>query len=170
MKANVVEIGPRDGFQNVKEFIPTQEKLQIIDGLVEAGFKKIQITSFVSPKAIPQMRDAAELSEVVLSLSLIHISFSPHFSNASRMEPTCFSCFGSTTARTVGAALRYSSSSLALDPSCLLYTSWEPHGSWWPLTRKRAGCPAAPGIFCGYLGIAWQITAREEYIWHVIWQ
>ena len=67
MKANVVEIGPRDGFQNVKEFIPTQEKLQIIDGLVEAGFKKIQITSFVSPKAIPQMRDAAELSEVVLS-------------------------------------------------------------------------------------------------------
>ena len=60
MKANVVEIGPRDGFQNVKEFIPTQEKLQIIDGLVEAGFKKIQITSFVSPKAIPQMRDAAE--------------------------------------------------------------------------------------------------------------
>ena len=66
MKANVVEIGPRDGFQNVKKFIPTQVKLQIIDGLVEAGFKKIQIASFVSPKAIPQMRDAAELAGAVL--------------------------------------------------------------------------------------------------------
>lgn len=41
MKAKVVEIGPRDGFQNVKEFIPTEIKLQIIDGLVQSGFKKI---------------------------------------------------------------------------------------------------------------------------------
>lgn len=54
----VVEIGPRDGFQSVKEFIPTEVKLSILDGLAAAGYKKIQITSFVSPKAIPQMRDA----------------------------------------------------------------------------------------------------------------
>ncbi len=66
-KVNVVEIGPRDGFQNVKEFIPTDVKLKIIDGLVQAGYKKIQITSFVSPKAIPQMRDAAEVTETVLN-------------------------------------------------------------------------------------------------------
>lgn len=62
----VVEIGPRDGFQSVKEFISTEIKLEIIDGIVQAGYKKIQITSFVSPKAIPQMRDAAELTEAVL--------------------------------------------------------------------------------------------------------
>ena len=66
-KVNVVEIGPRDGFQNVKEFIPTDVKLKIIDGLVQAGYKKIQITSFVSPKAIPQMRDATEVTETVLN-------------------------------------------------------------------------------------------------------
>lgn len=66
MKVKVVEIGPRDGFQNVKEFIPTETKLKIIDGIVQAGFKKIQITSFVSPKAIPQMRDAKEVAEQVL--------------------------------------------------------------------------------------------------------
>lgn len=65
-KVNVVEIGPRDGFQNVKEFIPTEVKLNIIDGLVRSGYKKIQITSFVSPKAIPQMRDAAEITDTVL--------------------------------------------------------------------------------------------------------
>ena len=66
MKAKVVEIGPRDGFQNVKEFIPTEIKLQITDGLVQSGFKKIQVTSFVSEKAIPQMKDAAVIADRVL--------------------------------------------------------------------------------------------------------
>ncbi|MBQ9663420.1 MAG: hydroxymethylglutaryl-CoA lyase [Oscillospiraceae bacterium] len=65
-KVNVVEIGPRDGFQSVKEFIPTEVKLNIIDGIIDAGYKKVQITSFVSPKAIPQMRDAREVTEHVL--------------------------------------------------------------------------------------------------------
>lgn len=65
-KVKVVEIGPRDGFQNVKEFIPTDTKLKIIDGVIRAGYKKVQITSFVSPKAIPQMRDAKEVAETVL--------------------------------------------------------------------------------------------------------
>ena len=65
-KVKVVEIGPRDGFQNVKEFIPTETKLKIIDGVIEAGYKKVQITSFVSPKAIPQMKDAKEVAEKVL--------------------------------------------------------------------------------------------------------
>lgn len=65
-KVNVVEIGPRDGFQNVKEFIPTEIKLEIIDGLVKAGYKKIQTTSFVSEKAIPQMKDASIVARTVL--------------------------------------------------------------------------------------------------------
>jgi hydroxymethylglutaryl-CoA lyase len=61
-----VEIGPRDGFQNVKTYIPVEIKLQIIDGLVKAGYKKIQCTSFVSPRAIPQMVDAAQVAQTVL--------------------------------------------------------------------------------------------------------
>jgi hydroxymethylglutaryl-CoA lyase len=61
IKIKLEEIGPRDGFQNVKEFIPTDIKLKIIDGIVSAGYKKIEITSLVSPKAIPQMRDAQEV-------------------------------------------------------------------------------------------------------------
>lgn len=55
------EIGPRDGLQNVEAFIPTEIKLEIIHGLVSAGIKRIQLTSFVSPKAIAQMRDAREV-------------------------------------------------------------------------------------------------------------
>ncbi|MEG1275675.1 MAG: hydroxymethylglutaryl-CoA lyase [Ruthenibacterium sp.] len=65
-KVKLVDVGPRDGFQNVKEFIPTEFKLEIIDGLVKAGYKKIQCTSFVSPKAIAQMQDAAEIGAAVL--------------------------------------------------------------------------------------------------------
>ncbi|MDR3312621.1 MAG: hydroxymethylglutaryl-CoA lyase [Spirochaetaceae bacterium] len=64
-KIEIVEIGPRDGFQSVKEFIPTEVKLDVIDGLVRAGLKKIEATSFVSPKAIAQMRDAGEICRVV---------------------------------------------------------------------------------------------------------
>jgi hydroxymethylglutaryl-CoA lyase len=46
--------GPRDGFQSVKEFIPAEVKLNIIDGVMEAGCRKVQITSFASPEAIPR--------------------------------------------------------------------------------------------------------------------
>lgn len=65
-KINVVEIGPRDGFQSVKDFIPTEVKLNVIDGVINAGYKKVQITSFVSPKAIPQMQDAQKVTATVL--------------------------------------------------------------------------------------------------------
>jgi len=64
--AKIIEVGPRDGFQSIKEWIPTELKLQIIDELIKSNFKKIEITSFVHPKAIPQMRDAKELTQKVL--------------------------------------------------------------------------------------------------------
>jgi len=60
-KVEVIEVCPRDGFQNIQEFIPTAEKIAVLDQLAEAGFKAIEVTSFVSPKAIPQMADAAEV-------------------------------------------------------------------------------------------------------------
>lgn len=55
---SILEVGPRDGFQNLHEILPTGEKLEIIDGLIASGVRDIEITSFVSPKAIPQMADA----------------------------------------------------------------------------------------------------------------
>lgn len=66
MKLNIIDVGPRDGFQSVKEFIPTEIKIEIIEGLIEAGVKKIQAGSFVSPKAIPQMKDAQEVFQYFL--------------------------------------------------------------------------------------------------------
>lgn len=65
-KVKVVEVGPRDGFQNLEEWIPTEIKLEVINGLCASGFTKIEATSFVSPKAIPQMKDAKELMKELL--------------------------------------------------------------------------------------------------------
>lgn len=61
----IIEVCPRDGFQNIKTQIPTETKIEIIDRLVECGFKTIEATSFVHPKAIPQMADAAEVLQTV---------------------------------------------------------------------------------------------------------
>jgi len=57
----VVEVGPRDGFQMEERFIPTKLKIEIIDALAAAGIPKIEATSFVSPRVIPQMADAREV-------------------------------------------------------------------------------------------------------------
>ena len=54
----VCEVGTRDGFQIEPEFIPTEQKIEVVDLLSEAGVPRIEVTSFVSPKAVPQLRDA----------------------------------------------------------------------------------------------------------------
>ena len=62
----IYEVGPRDGFQNVAEYIPLETKVRIIEGLLAVGIRHIQITSFVSPKAVPQMKDAGEVAAACL--------------------------------------------------------------------------------------------------------
>ena len=62
----IADVGPRDGFQSIQAFIPTQRKIEIIEGLVQAGVRHIMLTSFVSPKAIPQLRDAAQICAQLL--------------------------------------------------------------------------------------------------------
>ena len=57
----LVEVGPRDGLQNEKTQIPTAQKIKLVDSLSEAGFGLIEATSFVSPKWVPQLGDAAEV-------------------------------------------------------------------------------------------------------------
>ena len=55
------EVATRDGFQIEPDFIPTDTKVELIDALSECGYAKIEVTSFVSPKAIPMLRDADEV-------------------------------------------------------------------------------------------------------------
>ena len=55
------EVDTRDGFQIEPTFIPTDTKVELINALSECGYAKIEVTSFVSPKAIPMLRDADEV-------------------------------------------------------------------------------------------------------------
>lgn len=65
-KINIIEVGPRDGFQNVKDFIDTDHKVKIIELMHESGVTAVEATSFVHPKAVPQMADAKEVAKRVL--------------------------------------------------------------------------------------------------------
>jgi isopropylmalate/homocitrate/citramalate synthase len=60
-KIQLVEVGPRDGLQNEKLWVETETKIALIEKLAQAGLTKIEATSFVSPKWIPQMKDAFEV-------------------------------------------------------------------------------------------------------------
>lgn len=57
-KLYIQEVAPRDGFQNERQFVETDDKIAFIDALSTSGFAKIEVTSFTSPKAIPALRDA----------------------------------------------------------------------------------------------------------------
>ncbi len=64
-KVDVVEVCPRDGFQIVKDFIRTEDKIEIIKKVIDAGVKYIEITSYVHPKWVPQMADAGDVVDEV---------------------------------------------------------------------------------------------------------
>ncbi|WP_421850291.1 hydroxymethylglutaryl-CoA lyase [Oricola sp.] len=60
-RVTIFEMGPRDGLQNEKVLIDTADKIALVDRLSGCGFVKIEVTSFVSPKWVPQMADAADV-------------------------------------------------------------------------------------------------------------
>jgi hydroxymethylglutaryl-CoA lyase len=60
-RVTIYEVGPRDGLQNEATWVPTADKIRLIDLLSECGFAKIEAASFVSPKWVPQMADGAEV-------------------------------------------------------------------------------------------------------------
>lgn len=60
-EVEIFEMGPRDGLQNERRLIPAADKIALVDLLSRAGFRRIEVTSFVSPKWVPQMADAAEV-------------------------------------------------------------------------------------------------------------
>lgn len=64
-KVEIVEVSPRDGLQMLPNFVPTQDKIKLIESLKTAGFRRIEAVSFVSPKHVPQMADAAEILQAI---------------------------------------------------------------------------------------------------------
>lgn len=60
-RVQIVEVGPRDGLQTEPEFIPTSAKIELVNALSGTGLAKIEVTSFVHPRTVPQLRDAREV-------------------------------------------------------------------------------------------------------------
>jgi len=64
-RVTIYEVGPRDGLQNESRIVPTAQKIELVDKLSETGLPAIEITSFVSPRWIPQLADGAEVARSV---------------------------------------------------------------------------------------------------------
>ena len=73
-RVHIVDVGPRDGLQNEKQMIPADVKVELVDRLTDAGFTNIEVTSFVSPKWVPQMADAAEVMARIRRKPGVHYS------------------------------------------------------------------------------------------------
>jgi hydroxymethylglutaryl-CoA lyase len=81
----IVEVGPRDGLQNEKTAVSTEIKIELINRLSGAGFAHIEATSFVSPKWVPQMADAAEVMErITRRPGVLYSVLAPNLQGAQR--------------------------------------------------------------------------------------
>jgi hydroxymethylglutaryl-CoA lyase len=87
-KVEIIEVGPRDGLQNEKNFVPTDIKKVFISSLKDAGIKEMELTSFVSPKWVPQMGDAAEIVADCLDSKTRNIVLAPNKKGIERVYMT----------------------------------------------------------------------------------
>ena len=100
-QVTIFEMGPRDGLQNEKTQIATTDKITLVNLLSECGFSKIEVTSFVSPKWVPQMADAAVvLAGINRKSGVVYTALTPNltgFENAMRADADEVAIFGSAS-------------------------------------------------------------------------
>lgn len=78
-RAEVFEVGPRDGLQNEKTMIATADKVDLVNRLSDCGFRRIEVASFVSPKWVPQMADSADvLGQITRSKGIKYAALTPN--------------------------------------------------------------------------------------------
>ena len=78
-EVTIFEVGPRDGLQNEPDFIPTEKKIDLVNRLTDAGCRNIEVTSFVHPKWVPQMKDAKEVfSKITKKPGVLYNSLIPN--------------------------------------------------------------------------------------------
>lgn len=84
-RVTITEVGTRDGFQIEPDFIPTELKVEVVDRLSATGMPRIEVTSFVSPKAVPQLKDAEEvMARITRRPGTIYAALVPNNKGASR--------------------------------------------------------------------------------------
>lgn len=117
----IYEVGPRDGLQNEAAILDASQKLQLIEGLVEAGLRHIEATSFVHPQAVPQLADAEEVMSHVtaryagLGLDVVGLVFNEKGYERA-LESGCRSmAFGAAVSETFSLRNTHNSPRQALD-------------------------------------------------------
>jgi len=84
-RIHMQEVGPRDGLQNEAAYVATADKIALIDALSQAGLAKIEATAFVSPQAIPALRDAEiVLREIQRKPGIVYTCLVPNVRGAER--------------------------------------------------------------------------------------
>lgn len=83
-KVEITEVGTRDGLQSEALFVPTHKKIEFIEGFAAAGLRRIEATSFVSPRAVPQLADASEVVAAVRDLGPAIAALVPNAKGAAR--------------------------------------------------------------------------------------
>src|SRR6056297_1047580 len=100
-RVEIFEVGPRDGLQNEARQIPTSEKIALVDCLSCAGFSRIEVASFVSPKWVPQMADSAEvLAGITRATGVAYAALTPNmrgFEGAKAAKADEVAIFGSAS-------------------------------------------------------------------------
>jgi len=100
-RVKLVEVGPRDGLQNEEQAVPASVKIELVHRLQAAGLKEIEVTSFVSPKWVPQMADNAEVMAGIARLPGVRYSvLTPNlqgFEAALRCQPDEIVVFGAAS-------------------------------------------------------------------------
>lgn len=81
-KVLIREVCPRDGFQSWPEIVPTETKVATIKAAIAAGITEFETTSFVNPKAVPQMADATEIMKLVPREGIVHAALVPNLKGA----------------------------------------------------------------------------------------
>jgi hydroxymethylglutaryl-CoA lyase len=80
----MVEVGPRDGLQIVQEFVPTEKKIELVDALFASGIRRMEVTSFVHPKFVPQLKDAADVLAGIKRDGRVCMAMVPNLKGAER--------------------------------------------------------------------------------------
>ncbi|TMU86675.1 hydroxymethylglutaryl-CoA lyase [Bacillus sp. BHET2] len=86
--ATIIEVGPRDGLQNEKNFVPTDVKKEFIFRLKQSGIREMELTSFVSPKWVPQMQDASDIVNSCMTTDSRDIVLAPNKRGIERVYET----------------------------------------------------------------------------------
>ncbi|MGG1573739.1 hydroxymethylglutaryl-CoA lyase [Fictibacillus sp. NRS-1165] len=84
-RVTIIEVGPRDGLQNEKQLVPAEDKIRFIHKLKSSGIQEMELTSFVSPKWVPQMGDAEQVIEHCTDDSIRNIVLVPNSRGVERL-------------------------------------------------------------------------------------